>query len=489
MKMKYFIILIFFILGIPYAVFSVANGDELTVSGNKILLNGSQITLRGVAMGSFHHRAVLDKRNNNNDYSEIKNGWDANTVRISMHPGVYMNDKSRGLSLFESEIQSARNRGLFVIIDWHAIGFPNGWHKTNGGKLSYYSYESDFEVARDFWRYAAKKFKDDRGVIFELWNEPAIGSGEIYWSSIRPSMQSLYGLVRGNGAENLVLIPGVYWSYDLRGIKDNPINGYNVGYVWHAYKVQDDNYLDWNTALDGLHEKYPVVVTEWGFEETGDYKSETNRANFGLPISEYIEENGLHFTAWCWHDAWKPRMFEEDNWSSLTVFGSLVNDFLLYPEKARDRMTIRQNKYREAVDNFINNGVDANSIRLGQGERAAVVYSYEQAFGDRPKWEMEWQDLIKIVNGRWPKERSRESEARANSNFQKIYKRSPNMSNSHDNAAITVMAYGLRQRAENRNLDSERKGISIFKSIFGRYPSTTEEWNVMQAITYSGATR
>lgn len=63
------------------------------------------------------------------------------------------------------------------------------------------------------------------------------------------------------------------------------------------------------------------------------------------------------------------------------------------------------------------------------------------------------------------------------------------MTNPHDNAAVTVMAYGLRQRAENRNLESEKAGIGIFKKIFEHVPQTTDEWNTMQAITYSGATR
>ena len=63
------------------------------------------------------------------------------------------------------------------------------------------------------------------------------------------------------------------------------------------------------------------------------------------------------------------------------------------------------------------------------------------------------------------------------------------MGNPNDNAAVVVIAYGLRQKAENRNLDSERQGIRIFENIYGHLPQTTEEWNIMQSITYSGATR
>lgn len=63
------------------------------------------------------------------------------------------------------------------------------------------------------------------------------------------------------------------------------------------------------------------------------------------------------------------------------------------------------------------------------------------------------------------------------------------MENSADNAAVTIMAYGLRQKAENRNLYSEKTGIKTFESIYGYSPKTTQDWNIMQAITYSGASR
>lgn len=144
---------------------------------------------------------------------------------------------------------------------------------------------------------------------------------------------------------------------------------------------------------------------------------------------------------------------------------------------------------QDAIKNFIAYGVDDNTKKLGEGERAAVIYSYKEAYDKLPETEEELADVIKIADGRWPSMTSEEAEKKAKEIFKKIYKRIPDMSDANDNAAITVMAYGLRQKAENRNLESEKKGIQTFKNIFGYHPSTTEDWNVMQAITYSGATR
>ncbi|MFH0891245.1 MAG: Kazal-type serine protease inhibitor family protein [Candidatus Falkowbacteria bacterium] len=142
-----------------------------------------------------------------------------------------------------------------------------------------------------------------------------------------------------------------------------------------------------------------------------------------------------------------------------------------------------------SITNFITYGVDENTKKLGEGERAAVMYSFKSAFGKLPEDEMELADAIKIANGRWPGKTSEEAEISAKANFKFIYKREPDMENPKDNAAVTIMAYGLRQKASNRNLRSEKNGIQIFEALFDRLPTTTEDWNIMQAITYSGATR
>ncbi len=144
---------------------------------------------------------------------------------------------------------------------------------------------------------------------------------------------------------------------------------------------------------------------------------------------------------------------------------------------------------QNTLNNFITYGSDANTKKLGAGERASVIYSYKNAFDKLPTTQAELSDVIKIANGRWPSATSTDAESQAKIQFKKIYQREANMSNANDNAAVTIMAYGLKQKAENRNLNSEANGIKTFKAIYGHTPNTTEEWNIMQAITYSGSSR
>ncbi len=144
---------------------------------------------------------------------------------------------------------------------------------------------------------------------------------------------------------------------------------------------------------------------------------------------------------------------------------------------------------QESINSFITYGVDENTKKLGAGERAAVMHSFKSAFGKLPGDKSEMADAIKIANGRWPSKTSKTAEDKAKEKFSHIYKREVKTDEAADNAAVTIMSYGLRQKAENRNLNSERRSIKIFKDIFGKLPETTEDWNAMQAISYSGAVR
>jgi hypothetical protein len=142
-----------------------------------------------------------------------------------------------------------------------------------------------------------------------------------------------------------------------------------------------------------------------------------------------------------------------------------------------------------AINNFITYGVDPNTKLLGAGQRAAVVNSFKAAFSKLPTTQTDLTDVVKIANGRWPGQTSAAAEAAAKAQFQKVYLRAPIMSNRNDNAAITIMAYGLQQQAKNRNLKSEVVGINTFKYVFHRLPASAQDWNTVGAITYSGAKR
>jgi len=138
------------------------------------------------------------------------------------------------------------------------------------------------------------------------------------------------------------------------------------------------------------------------------------------------------------------------------------------------------------ITNFITYGT-ATTKNMGTGERAGVLGSYKKAFSKLPTTESEWADAIKIANGRWPGEVSSSAIALAKVEFKKVYKRDANLSNQNDNAAISIIAYGLRSIT--RNINSEKSAITTFKSIYGHNPITSLAWDIVRSIAYSGAKR
>ena len=158
--------------------------------------------------------------------------------------------------------------------------------------------------------------------------------------------------------------------------------------------------------------------------------------------------------------------------------------YLFIIVKSPDELSDRD---KNAIAYFIDQGTPT-TILLGAGERTGVLNSYLSAFDKLPKNTLEWQDVIKIANGRWPDQRNAAAEDKAaTATFSAIYQRAANMDNAFDNAAVTVIAYGLRP-AE-RNLESEKAAIRIYRSIFSRDPVEAYEWDMVRAIAYSGATR
>jgi len=140
-----------------------------------------------------------------------------------------------------------------------------------------------------------------------------------------------------------------------------------------------------------------------------------------------------------------------------------------------------------AIKDFIAFGTPTTS-KLGEGERAGVVASFTETFGKAPASEAEWEDVIKIANGRWPSLRNEKREQQAEAKFEQIYKRKAHRNLSkYDDAAVVIMAYGLRPAS--RNMESEAAAIKSFKAIYKKVPKTAADWDTVRAIAYSGASR
>lgn len=135
-----------------------------------------------------------------------------------------------------------------------------------------------------------------------------------------------------------------------------------------------------------------------------------------------------------------------------------------------------------AIQNFINYGTKSN-VRLGQGERAGAIDSFQTTYGRLPKDECDWQNVIKIANTKLPHNLEPLREELASQAFKTVYERNAS-ANGSDDIARKVMAYGIRPQL--RDLKAEREALKVFKKVYGKIPSNATEWDANRAVAYSG---
>jgi len=152
-----------------------------------------------------------------------------------------------------------------------------------------------------FWQEVAEIYQEDSRVLFELYNEPYIGSWEVWLNGgqsgegfVGVGMQDLYDAVRDAGAENIVIIGGLTWASDLSEVPSYRVQGYNIVYAAHPYDHGGGTQLAyWETAWGFLAATDPVLLTEFGnYNCNGQYYAD---------VIDYAASKGIGWTAWAWY--------------------------------------------------------------------------------------------------------------------------------------------------------------------------------------------
>jgi len=303
--------------------------------GNQLVHQDRPVRLRGVGIGD----PVLDRRDQPlSHYEVLRQKWNANVVRISLHSYVWRNAQLFGgrsgvMERIRQEVDAATSAGHFVILDWHITGWPDGFSRPSDPGEPRGLHDSSFSLASDFWDEASRVFGKNGAVAFEIWNEPVRGpaswqpdAGE--WRLLHPYWERLIATIRRH-SDNLVIVSGGSWAYSLKGIRELPPSDPNVAFSWHVYAGKENNdEARWAAAFDNLSKDYPVIVSEWGFEEMGAPYFRGGVGDFGAKFAtNWLEGRDLHWVAWCWHSSIGPAMLRPD-WSTPTPFGAFVKALL-----------------------------------------------------------------------------------------------------------------------------------------------------------------
>ena len=281
-------------------------------SGNVVILRGvSMIDLGATQMWYGGATALIDRLTNPNDNSGSSPAWCTKIVRLACYPpdegfqsplGWQKGSTTFYTTLLRPVVDYCKTKDIYAIIDWHYISdtAPRD------------------QMTRDFWTDIAPRFANDTNVLFEVFNEPIDGGADetSRWLSFRTTAQPWVNIIRSAAPNNVILVGGPSWSQIIGPAATYPFSGGNIVYVAHVYPIHwhDVNTRNWITnQITTCHAVHPVMLTEWGFSSSlcDDITCGTI-SDFGQPLKDFIEANGLSWTAWCANYEWKPPIFYSD---------------------------------------------------------------------------------------------------------------------------------------------------------------------------------
>lgn len=308
---------------VPYpGVFDVAKLPKtpgwIGVEGNRFVdETGRTVILRGVNISD------PDKLQKNGHWSrkhfEVIKDWGANVIRVPVHPVAW---KQRGddeyFKLLDQAVMWASELEMYLIVEWHSMG------NLEMGLLQHPMHETTKQGTFEFWRAIAHRYAGVPTIAFyEIFNEPTLFNGtlgKMTWGEWKTINEQVIGITRAHGAKAIPLVAGLDWAYELRSVKDAPIDAPGIGYVSHPYpmKAQQPWEQNWELDFGYVAAAYPVFATELGFmaaTDPGAHVPVMADEEYGRRIIAYFEKKGISWTAWCFDPDWPPQLISDWNYT------------------------------------------------------------------------------------------------------------------------------------------------------------------------------
>ena len=275
-----------------------------------------------------HNKTMIDQ--------VLAAGWRMNFIRMHMDP-YWSDDTSKESVRYEGHERFSEERfrkyldEVFVPMAEYATG--KGLYvvmRPPGVSPEKIALEDDYQAFLiKVWDIVSshKRLRNNGKVMFELANEPIniLGtdgsygsSGDGHFKNMQLYFQAIIDKIRGNGADNIIWVPGLGYQSQYAGFATHRFTGDNIGFAVHVYPgwynsdaevgpnenvggVSGGGYegfqRGWDAQIMPVAEYAPVMVTEmdwapakydssWGKSITGVAGGEGFGANF-----KYIADN------------------------------------------------------------------------------------------------------------------------------------------------------------------------------------------------------
>lgn len=309
------------ILFVFLSICSYAQSNDfswISVDGNQFVNEkGEQVLFKGLNASDPDR---LEKEGQwKQSYFDAVKSWGANIIRFPIHPRAWRaRGKEEYIKMLDEGIEMAKAADLYVILDWHSIGnLRTGIYQREG-------YVTSAAETFNFWYEMAVRYGDNPTVaFFELFNEPTTSSGKFgicNWNDWKSMMEEIIDIIRANGANNIPLVAGFNWAYDLTEIADNPIDREQIAYVSHPYPQKRSKPWEpkWEKDWGYVADSYPVILTEVGFCEEGERGAHIpviDDGQYPAAITKYADKKGISYVIWVFDTRWSPMLLKDWNYT------------------------------------------------------------------------------------------------------------------------------------------------------------------------------
>ena len=260
----------------------VKKNGRLSVKGTRLVNSqGKTVVLKGV---STHGINWFPQYVNKAAFKTLRDNWGVNCIRLAMYTEEYNGycfggNQAELRKLINNGVKYATELGMYVIIDWHILSDGNP--------------AKNKKQAMSFFKYMAKKYKNQNNIFYEICNEP---NGGTSWNTIKSYASSVIKTIRKYDKKNIILVGTPTWSQDVDVAADSPIKGYsNIMYTFHFYAAtHGDSYRQKVQAA--IQKGLPVFVSEFGISESsGNGRIDKNEANKWI---QFLKKNKISYVCW-----------------------------------------------------------------------------------------------------------------------------------------------------------------------------------------------
>lgn len=271
------------------------------VEGNRIIDSaGNTHLFRGINRPSLEWSATGENLSVD-DFRRMRD-WNANVVRLPMNQKYWRDDTSGYRQRISQTISTIESLGMDVILDLH-------WSDKGDSAANPAQQRMADANSIEFWKQVAAAYKEDGRVLFELYNEPHDVSWDVWLNGgdsgdgfASVGMQQMYDAVRSTGANNIVIIGGLNWAFDLSGVASHRVKGSNIMYATHPYNFPGKNNSgDWDRGFGYLLATDPVIMTEFGDTTAAATGDKDCDATFVNNLLSYTKDKSVSWTGWAWY--------------------------------------------------------------------------------------------------------------------------------------------------------------------------------------------